>query len=203
VVRLLIFLILAAGAYFFWYEPPALVYADKVLVSKEPLQGSASKAPWTYQTYRVEALASFSLEARVLAKERYYILRESDLSPYDLALGWMEMSRQSVVDASRIAQRNRFYFYKYNNLISPDSMVRMSSNMHIVPGNDHVKGILKKIRVGDIIALQGYLVRIESKDGWYWVSSLSRTDTMGGACEVVWVENLEIRTHNYGTLLIE
>jgi hypothetical protein len=46
--------------------------------------------------------------------------------------------------------------------------------------------------VGQIVHLEGDLVRADGKDGWHWVSSLSRTDTGDGSCEVVWVEHAEV-----------
>jgi len=39
----------------------------------------------------------------------------------------------------------------------------------------------------------GYLISIRGEDGWHWRSSLSRTDSGDGACEVVWVDSLAIR----------
>ena len=53
---------------------------------------------------------------------------------------------------------------------------------------------LKNIRQGDIVTLKGYLVRVEAKDGWRWKSSLTREDTGGGACELIFVEDLEIES---------
>ena len=46
---------------------------------------------------------------------------------------------------------------------------------------------------GQVVALEGYLVKVISKDGWRWQSSLTRNDTGNGACEVIWVEEVEIR----------
>jgi hypothetical protein len=65
--------------------------------------------------------------------------------------------------------------------------------MHIVPANEAVEEALGSIRRGQIIGLTGYLIAVRSDDGWHWRSSLSRTDSGDGACEVVWVERLSIR----------
>ena len=54
-------------------------------------------------------------------------------------------------------------------------------------------GPIGLIREGDIIEITGSLVRAESnKDNWRWQSSTSRTDTGGGACEVILVKELKI-----------
>jgi hypothetical protein len=47
---------------------------------------------------------------------------------------------------------------------------------------------LKDVRPGQVVRLRGYLVAVTADDGWQWRSSLSRTDTGSGACELFWVE---------------
>jgi hypothetical protein len=56
-----------------------------------------------------------------------------------------------------------------------------------------VDSALKSVSADDVVSLWGYLVEVRGDDGWKWRSSLSRHDTGGGSCEVVWVERLEIR----------
>jgi hypothetical protein len=47
------------------------------------------------------------------------------------------------------------------------------------------------VRAGSLVRFSGYLVKVEAPDGWAWVSSLTRDDTGAGACELVWVDDLE------------
>jgi hypothetical protein len=65
-----------------------------------------------------------------------------------------------------------------------------SSNMHMIPADDGIMDGLIGLRPGEVIELAGYLVGIQEGGQWTWVSSLSRTDTGDGACEVVWVSRL-------------
>ena len=146
---------------------------------------------WDHDEYHFTALAKFDLRAKVLGKERYRYDRESDLSPYDLALGWGRMSDQTVVDRNDISQRNRWYYWQTDFFPIPRKEIEASSaNMHIIPANEQVEDELSDILVGEIILLEGYLVSIKHDDGWKWKSSLTRNDTGNGACEVVWVEKL-------------
>lgn len=62
--------------------------------------------------------------------------------------------------------------------------------MHMIPANDAIEHQLKLIRAGNMVHLKGFLVEVTGKDGFRWKSSLSRTDTGGGACELVRVESL-------------
>ena len=59
--------------------------------------------------------------------------------------------------------------------------------MHLIPASRSVAKQLRAIRPGHIVRLSGYLVEARRDDGWRWRSSTSRTDTGGGACEVVYV----------------
>lgn len=65
--------------------------------------------------------------------------------------------------------------------------------MHMIPANDEIKSRLKKVRVGQVVALSGYLVRVQGADGWHWNSSMTRRDSGDGACEVVWVKDIVVR----------
>lgn len=167
-------------------QPPGIFAPDKPKQSK-----IMQPKTWDKNGYHFTALAKIDLRAKVLGKEKYNFDRESDIAPYDLALGWGKMSDQSLVDRLDINQRTRWYFWKTDVYPIPRKEIEISSaNMHIIPANDLVEDVLDDILVGEIILLEGYLVAVKADDGWKWKSSLSREDTGNGACEVVWVEKL-------------
>ena len=147
---------------------------------------------WERDGYYINAIAQFELKAKVLGKERYRFDRESDIAPYDLALGWGRMSDQVIVNKFDISQRRRWFYWKTDSYPIPRKEIEQSaSNMHIIPATDEVMDELDDLIVGEIIYLKGYLVSaMYPKDGWRWKSSLSRTDRGDGACELVWVEKL-------------
>ena len=65
-----------------------------------------------------------------------------------------------------------------------------AANMHMVPSTDEISARLREIRRGDLVDIRGFLVEIKYPNGGTWRSSLSRTDTGNGACELVWVNDL-------------
>ena len=65
-----------------------------------------------------------------------------------------------------------------------------SANTHIIPANDLVKRQLSNVRSGQLVKLKGQLIEAKRADGWHWSSSLSREDTGGGACELMYVTEL-------------
>lgn len=169
-------------------------YPPGILVNDDPYQENVvNGTPWEKDDYKITPLADFHLKARVLHLEWYHLDRESDLAPVDLALGWGEMSDQANLDQIDISQGNRWYHWSTKHFpVSRRIIETKSANMHIIPASDEINDRLDNVIKGDIIELTGYLVFIKGKDGWKWKSSLSRGDTGGGACEVVWVNDFKI-----------
>jgi hypothetical protein len=65
-----------------------------------------------------------------------------------------------------------------------------SANMHLVPSTPELADRLRAINPGDLVDIHGYLIELKFPDGAMWTSSLTRTDTGNGACELVWVNDL-------------
>ena len=64
--------------------------------------------------------------------------------------------------------------------------------MHMIPADAEIESRIKSIRPGNMVHLNGMLVEVASKEGWHWKSSLTRSDTGGGACELILVESLYV-----------
>jgi len=79
-------------------------------------------------------------------------------------------------------------------------VVAHSANNHIVPVNENVGRAVKSVKKKDAVVLEGYLVNIQ---GSYkgrdvrWNSSLSRTDTGNGSCELFYVTKVRIESKVY------
>ncbi len=170
-------------------------YKSSLSINKEPIQKDFKKelTPVKMGDYYVTPIAEFQVAARVLAAKHYSIDREADLSPVDLALGWGPMAKDSVLNALDIKQRNRFYFWRTESFPIPRKEIETNSaNMHFIPSTKAVGDKLKQVDKDDKIKFKGYLVRIEATDGWRWTSSTTRSDTGGGACEVILVDDISL-----------
>jgi hypothetical protein len=176
-----------------WEERP-IVHPDGVLVQQIPRQINLDLSAFKHDDYLLTRRARFEIRARVLSSHRYYIGRESDLSPIDLALGWGPMSDQRTLDQIDISQSGRWYRTKYAipAPINDQEIIRNSSNMHMIPAVNGISKQLSKLRTGDLVTLKGYLVDVDHDSGWAWRTSMTREDTGGGACEIVFVENVLI-----------
>jgi hypothetical protein len=158
----------------------------------EPLQTGVPPQvqPFRHGDYRVEPLAGFSIEARVLAREDYRFDAGASLSPTDLALGWNNMANPAVYKRLDISQSGRWYNYRWGAEGPPlplEEIIRSSANMHLIPGNAGVAQALSRVRPDQTVRLQGWLVEARREDGWHWRSSLTREDSGGGACELIYV----------------
>lgn len=166
---------------------------DGVLVPAAPAQTQIETAPFEFEGHRIEVLAGFALDARVLGKERYWLGREAELSKYDLALGWGRMSDSRVLEQIDISQSGRWYRWRAEQMPIPRREIeRSSANMHLIAADDWTEKQIGKAAPGDLVRIRGYLVRVRGDDGWRWQSSLTRDDTGNGACELIFVEEFEI-----------
>ena len=193
--KLLIFLaILTIILVYIFYPAKVITYPPGETAPSAPKQTNlVIKKNWTDGEFTVEALAEYDIKARVLSRDSYSYGKESEISPFDLALGWGPMSNQSVIDKFDITQRDRWYFWYSNNLPIPrHEVIINSANTHIIPKDEELEDKFDKVYKGSLIEMKGYLVKLTTAKGWRWVSSLKRDDTGGGACELFWVDSLKI-----------
>jgi hypothetical protein len=71
------------------------------------------------------------------------------------------------------------------------------SNNHLLPGNADIERKIKATHIGDEIHLKGQLVNYSINHGPQRRSSITRTDRENGACEIIYVNELQIiNRHN-------
>jgi len=168
------------------------------IAAADPLQ-SALDAPltMTHGDFQVIGQARFNAEVRVLARERYRLGPLADVSPLDIAVGWGPMSDSAVLEQLDIWQSGRFYFWHYDDAPPVDRRIieSHSANWHLVPANDVVWRKLNRLRVGDLVTLEGMLVNLDNPEVGTMTTSLRRDDSGAGACEIIYVESASIRPH--------
>ncbi|MFL6604711.1 MAG: hypothetical protein ACJ8R9_25710 [Steroidobacteraceae bacterium] len=150
---------------------------------------SAKQGRWT-----LTGRAHYELTARILSRENYRFDTLADLIPEDLALGWGPMSDNRVLESFEITQSARFYSWRpvHDMPIPREEVIEHSANTHVIAGDEHVGSQLKRLRVGQVVHLTGVLVDGVRDDGTYIKTSLTRSDSGAGACEVMLVEGVEV-----------
>ena len=181
------------GGYQFWTTRD-VPHPPGILAAAGPVQGPLRGDPPRFRRGDAEitAVARFEMAARVIGVEPYRIDRMASLVPVDLAFGWGPMSDSKVLSRLSITQSNRFYFWTTEEFPIPRREIEThSANMHLIAASETVARRIRAARVGQVVALSGYLVDVRTDVGWSIKSSLSREDTGSGACEVIWVESFE------------
>ncbi|MDH5357713.1 MAG: hypothetical protein OEY48_00300 [Gammaproteobacteria bacterium] len=172
----------------------SVVLGPGIKVADPPVQEDLVHAtPFNFKGYRLTPLAMFQLKGKVLSRKNYSFGRESELSPVDLALGWGDMSDETVLDKIDISQSGRWYRWQVQAFPIPRKAIEtQSANMHLIPANELVEDTIDLVKQGQLVELNGYLIQAEADDGWHWKSSLTRNDTGAHACELVYVESIQV-----------
>lgn len=161
---------------------------------------------WHHQlgntTYHVEAVAQYTLEARILSKKRYRFDRMARLAPWDMVVGWQAMSDNRWLEHINIQQQGRWYHWRaldneIDNVPIDSDIALSSANMHLIPADDYLRRRLEGLQKHQLVRLQGYLVNIHDDKGYYWQSSLRRDDEGLGACEIFWLTDVRILPKRY------
>ncbi len=205
-IPLLIFLILALSSG--WLS--TYLHSDGTRRSQaglpEPVQtqaqGGTSKEIDGYSV-AITFKYNYTIDALVVSTKNYDSGGLSDkLAPVDLGLAWGNVAAYNGSVDFHWDQHDRWIYWHVDDISQLDrigttaDVDRQYSNNHSIPATSTVKKQLEKIKRGDRVKLEGYLVDVyaERDDGaWFeWNTSTSRLDTGDGACEVFYITKIEI-----------
>ncbi len=176
----------------------------------EPLQTAATTASpieFTRNGYHYEVTPRFDyrISGLVVRKMNYgwfVIDRSQKAFSVDLCLLWGDNLRRKVHQdpTIRFSQDCRWCWAQWDSNLAFD--LQQMSNNHLLPADDRVEAKIKSLQTGDQISLRGKLVNVKARllgqGGQYdseamtWNTSTTRNDTGAGACEVIYVEDVEV-----------
>lgn len=176
--------------------------------SEEPIQETnENENPLNLEikgwTFTITPKATYKITGEVLSIKKYYYGTPSLLSPCDIALVFGDLYSNSLYKEIRWSQSGRWYWWKYSASFPKQDdryIARWSSNNHIIPATLNVKRAVKSVKKGDLVVLEGKLVYVDGKKGdgtFWWRSSLNRSDTGDGSCEVLYLEKIRIGENIY------
>ncbi|MCR5702685.1 MAG: hypothetical protein K6G76_11150 [Lachnospiraceae bacterium] len=168
---------------------------------QEEAQGSTSFSLEEYNV-TVDYKYSYDISALVVSTQDYSSLDFSGkLAPRDIALAWGPVAEYNDRIDFNWSQSGRWYRWRTDSyeVIEPvggvAGVTAHSSNNHLIPANDDVRKLVKKIHTGDCIRIKGYLVNVAANDdkgaNFWWNSSTTRDDDGDGSCEVIYVTGIE------------
>lgn len=167
---------------------PPIAYSNT-----EPLQTAVPESvkPFLLPKIKITPLAGYSMQAKVLLNTTYLYDGLSDISSTDFLMAWGWVVKDKAFYNLKFVQAGRFGGYSGTKdgrpiPYSSNNIMQYIANVHTIPANKNIAAQLKKIKNGDNVRFDGWLVRVDMPSG-YIVSSLTRTDTGAGACEVMLV----------------
>ena len=200
-------LLLAAAAW--WFKdslpPPNTLQEELFDEPKQiPVRKPAIDASVSGVDYRIQPRYSYDLRALVVSLHHSdtwwdYAHREwnDHINLMDLCVVWGESARTGAY--RRISFSNNQWQCHWSTSSQEDwDAFRENevANNHMVTIDPRVAKALKNIRIGDQIRVKGYLVNYTTfRNGapaGTRVSSELRTDSGDGACEVLYVESLDV-----------
>ena len=203
-IFLVILLFLLSGC-----DKPTLtgVESDEIDTSQYPIQTSYKPDEPMIREIKngqlsIIPVAGYQISGVVVSKEFYSNDWESKISPMDLTIVWGKLAEPDFDRYITYSQRNRWYFYTYKSGSPFDNsfVVSHSGNNHIIPADENINEAIKTIKEKDKVVLVGFLVNLK---GTYkgqtvtWNTSLTRTDTGNGSCELFYVSKVRIDTKVY------
>jgi hypothetical protein len=190
-----------------YMRPSAVARGEAIDVRGEPRQ-TALPLPevvpieFDGKSYLIEKHHRYEIAGEVLSVETYNLAFRSDFFDVDLGLIW----GPRVADLKQkytFNQGGRWLFWSSNGPVSEDERRYITahiSNNHLIPAEGR-RNLFKAVRWpsrGDKVRITGCLVTIKNPSGGVAVaSSTSRDDTGDGACEVIWVDEIQINGKIY------
>ena len=183
----------------------------------DPIQKSVNKETFTEKVRGVDInitkLAYYDITGKVEAIQNYSTNPISNMlsfkgtnvidyiSPIDLTLSWGEIALDKnsnhIASDQYYLNRDRVVQTTWDGVLasefSRDFIISHFSNNHVISLDRGIRNEFSKVKVNQIVRIQGYLVKVECSNGITWgPSSLTRTDEGLHACEIIYVEKFLI-----------
>lgn len=145
--------------------------------------------------------AKYKLSGVLVSKKRYTNTHWSRISPYDYATCWGNVP--TMFPYVKFRQYSRFchYRYKLSAPIDINYLAHHMSNNHMIPSNPNIRKALRLGRKGQKVEIEGYLVNVmanmKKRGNTNWNTSIIRTDTGNGACEIIYVTKLRLEDKEF------
>ncbi len=155
--------------------------------------------------YELEPLFNYQVDGLIVHKTDYRIFsinKRTSVFPMDLCVIWGENVSSRVFQNKQLkfSQDFRFCMWHWQGDVKVNS--DEIANVHLIVNDDNLLKKVESLFRGDQIRVKGKLVNVKAKsigkpgkydfDEFSMNSSVSRNDTGAGACEILYVEDIEI-----------
>lgn len=170
---------------------------EQVLVTGEE---PAIELEMKHHRIRLQPRATYKVTGYAAETSRKLLDEWDFVMPLDVALVWGPVANPDVLSHLKFHLSERYVSYWYDARTPPSAVGQLRShiaNNHLIPASEDVAERLGRISIGDLVTLQGKLVDVDIHDAhgkqvFHARTSLSRDDVGSGACEILWVESVEV-----------
>lgn len=172
-------------------------------IEKSPIQNDVSKPDFSFDyrgtPYKVMPKTDYELWGLVVSHnninsvaDSYHNKESVDLK--DICVVWGGNVKTGIYTEGKYSSGSWSCEWKFDSYESWRQFSEKEiSNNHLISDDPIVQNQIRAVRIGDQVHLTGYLVDyVNGKTDWRRETSLTRKDTGNHACEVIFVNKLEI-----------
>jgi hypothetical protein len=189
------------------YMKSELPIPDEILspLTQEPVQKNVDGEEFSFEyrgtEYFAKPIAEYSIAALVVSHNNIHSIMDmyhhkDSVDTKDLCVVWGENVENGSYLDTKIENHSWTCYFQYDYGV-PFRPFQLSNN-HLITDDDSIREKIKYIHVGDQVRIIGKLVDYgEDSENYYRITSDTRNDTNetargGGACEVVFVEDIKV-----------
>lgn len=167
---------------------------------QEPIQVDTEIEPFSFayagKSYTVEPVADYELWGLVVSHNDIesfmdFVHDASSVDTKDLCVIWGPNLETNDFQQIEFTSGDFTCFFQFPSGV--DFRFDSISNNHLITDNQSIRDVIANIRVGDQVHILGSLVNYQEAGTTFWRrSSTKRRDSGNGACEVIFVDEIEI-----------
>lgn len=173
-------------------------------LEREPIQTETTTPPFQIEKgqvpYTITPLYNYDLVGFVVSEHRtdtwfdYYHKQWNDsFNVKDLCVIWGDNAMSGIYNNMKFKSGSWTCYYSSSDYATWNAFSHNAlSNNHLLTASPEIEKLLLSIRRGDQVRIKGYLAEYKDNEGFKRGSSITRNDTGNGACETVYVSELQL-----------
>ncbi len=170
---------------------------------QEPNQVKLKKKEFTIQVndivYQIQPLYDYDIYGMVVSYRHHnssyglHKLWGDHLNVADFCVVWRNNAFEAQLDKIDFSNGQFTCNFKTTNQLAWESFnMSQLSNNHLLTADSYVRDQLEDIHIGDQIRIRGWLSTYRNDQGDSRDTSITRNDTGNGACETIFVNQVDI-----------
>ncbi|MEQ9310572.1 MAG: hypothetical protein RLN90_14040 [Balneolaceae bacterium] len=193
-LRFILLGIVAFSGFYIWTVFPINHGPGEITPDKPKVERLSWEKPFIFKGATIVPHRKISGEVRVLEKKRYFFDNKRMFSPVDVLIGWKALSDERNLDHIRFSLNDRFFDYEFTRPPLPVNEILSQIDLwHLVPSNEQIDYDIKKLRKGNILIIEGYVIDVEPVSTYAWRSELVNIKNHDFKNTIIWITKLSVK----------